>query len=367
MPRFSIVIPCFNGRLTLDAAIQSCLGQTVRDLEVIVVDDGSTDGSHEVAQAAASVDPRVMVLRQDNEGVGAARNAGLAVARGEYVNFLDADDLFEPAKLEVQGAVLDENPDLGCVFCDGQAIDADGRVVMERLVDARKLAGPMPLFDLFFSGGQFPPLIPLLRRSVVLAAGGFEHNRRAAGWADTGLWLRLGLADVRYHFVGRVLCRYRITADNMSSDARAMEQAADVVYTALLREHPAASARALRRLHGRLNDNEAALAALRDCVAGAREELRTTRNEWRITRETLHADRQALTRALRDVRDAEDRLSRLSSASRPSRRIVWSRGRGQRLPPGNVEAACSESSFATRGTPGADCGNVWRRGPRSTS
>src|SRR6476646_4858301 len=128
MIRFSIVIPCYNGERWLADAIQSCLAQTARDLEVIVVDDGSTDNSREVATREAMADARVKVITQENQGVGAARNAGLAMAAGEYVNFLDADDLLEPEKLAEQGAVLDENPAIDCVLCGGWAIDDAGSV-----------------------------------------------------------------------------------------------------------------------------------------------------------------------------------------------------------------------------------------------
>src|SRR5579862_6053658 len=259
MIRFSIVIPCYNAERWLADAIRSCTDQTVRDLEVIVVDDGSNDRSYEIATSAAATDTRIKVIRQHNQGVGAARNAGLAIATGTYVNFLDADDVFSPDKLSLQGAVLDENPRIDCVLCDGRAIDADGRVVMEHLVDPRRLVGPVALFDLFFAGGQFPPLIPLIRRSVAIAVGGFDIDRAVAGWADTAFWLKVGLTGARHHFLSERLCEYRIHAASMSANHEAMEQAAERVYAQLLRDRPEESARALRLLQGRLNDNDAAL------------------------------------------------------------------------------------------------------------
>jgi hypothetical protein len=313
MTRFSIVIPCYNAERWLAGAIQSCLDQTARDLEVIVVDDGSTDGSGAIAEAAVARDARVRVIHQANQGVGAARNAGLAIASGEYVSFLDADDLLAPDKLAVQGAVLDENPRIDCVLCDGSAIDADGREVMEHLVDSRRLAGPVSMFDLFFSGGQFPPLIPLLRRRVAVAAGGFDPDRRVAGWADTGFWMQVGLTGATQHFVDRRLCQYRIHAASMSAGHQAMTEAAERVYARTLRERPDESARALRFLHGRLTDNEAALAGLRGCIAGLESELREMADQWRITRETLHADRQQL-------RDAHERLNHLRATTARERR-----------------------------------------------
>jgi hypothetical protein len=306
--RFSIVIPCYNAERWLAGAIRSCLDQTARDLEVIVVDDGSSDGSRAIAEAAARSDARVRVICQDNQGVGAARNAGLALASGAYVNFLDADDLLAPEKLALQGAVLDDNPRIDCVLCDGSGIDADGREVMTHLVDPRRLAGPASMFDLFFSGGQFPPLIPLLRRRVAIDAGGFDTDRRVAGWADTAFWMQVGLTGATQHFIDRPLCQYRMHAASMSANHEAMDDAAARVYARMLRERPDESARALRFLQGRLADNEAALAGLRACVAGLEGELREMADQWRITRETLHADRQQL-------RDAHERLNHLRATT----------------------------------------------------
>jgi glycosyltransferase involved in cell wall biosynthesis len=342
MTRFSIVIPCYNAERWLAEAIRSCLDQTVRDLEVVVVDDGSTDRSRAIAETAAAADPRVRVIHQDNQGVGAARNAGLHVATGEYVNFLDADDLLEPEKLAVQGAVLDDNPRIDCVLCDATGIDADGGVVMEHLVDSRRLAGPVRMFDLFFSGGQFPPLIPLLRRRVAIAAGGFDTDREVAGWADTAFWMRIGAAGATHHFVGQRLCRYRMHAGSMSANHEAMDEAALRVYTQVLRERPDDSARALRSLQARLSDNDTALAALRGCVRGLEDDLRQMADDWRVTRETLHADRQLLGDAvarLDYLRAATARLRRADtehqedkSETRMQRLVIFDAGEtGQRL------------------------------------
>ena len=324
MPRCSIIIPCYNAERWLDQAIRSCLAQTARDLEVIVVDDGSTDGSPDIAAAYVASDARVIAIQEPNRGVGAARNAGLAIAKGDYVNFLDADDLLAPEKLAVQGAVLDENPEIACVLCDGEASTPTAASSWMHIVDPRRLAGPASMFDLFFSGGQFPPLIPLLRRPVAIAAGGFDTDRAVAGCADTAFWLRVALTGARFHYVDRVLCSYRTSAGNMSSDHCAMERAAELVYAKLLRDAPDACARSLRVLHARLNDNEIALSALRSAVSPTRADLRAAEEGWRLSRESLHDahDRLASLRAL--VSDPERVALHLSrkASTRPMNRIV---------------------------------------------
>mgnify|MGYP005826674425 CR=1 FL=1 len=106
-PVVTVVIPSFNAAKTLSATLDSVLGQTIRDVEVVVVDDGSSDGTPEVLASYAA---QVRGIRQANGGLARARNAGLAVARGEFIALLDADDVCEPQRLEVQLAVLRELP-----------------------------------------------------------------------------------------------------------------------------------------------------------------------------------------------------------------------------------------------------------------
>src|SRR3954470_1810603 len=116
----SVIIPTYNYARYLPQAIDSALGQTHAPLEVIVVDDGSTDDTPRVLEAYAS---RIRVIRQANQGAGAARNAGIAAARGEYVAFLDSDDLWRRDKLELQLARFREEPDLGLVHAGVETVD----------------------------------------------------------------------------------------------------------------------------------------------------------------------------------------------------------------------------------------------------
>ncbi|HEY2324319.1 MAG TPA: glycosyltransferase family A protein, partial [Thermoanaerobaculia bacterium] len=112
MKSVSVVIPSYNYARYLGEAIDSALAQTLPPLEVIVVDDGSTDETSEVLATYAD---RIRVLRQKNSGVAVARNSGIAAAHGEYVAFLDADDIWLPRKLELQMARFDES--IGLVHC----------------------------------------------------------------------------------------------------------------------------------------------------------------------------------------------------------------------------------------------------------
>ena len=101
MPRISIVIPVFNAETHLRECLDSVRAQTFADWECICVDDGSTDGSPSVLAQYATSDPRIRVVRREHSNAGAARNAGMELARGEFLQFLDADDVFSPPKSPV--------------------------------------------------------------------------------------------------------------------------------------------------------------------------------------------------------------------------------------------------------------------------
>jgi glycosyltransferase involved in cell wall biosynthesis len=124
MPRVSVVIPAYNRAHFLPEVVESALAQTYRDFEVIVIDDGSTDNTPEVA---SRFPPAVRYYRQENQGLSAVRNKGIELARGEYIIFLDSDDVLLKDALEKSVLFLDQHPEAG--FCHGQfcTIDVNGR------------------------------------------------------------------------------------------------------------------------------------------------------------------------------------------------------------------------------------------------
>ena len=123
MPRVSVVVTTYNQRAYIAAAIESALGQTFSDREVVVVDDGSTDGTDAIV---VSFGDRVRLIRQENQGIAGARNTGVLNARGELVAFLDGDDLWEPDKLAFQVETAERYPQAGLVAVDGVLFDDDG-------------------------------------------------------------------------------------------------------------------------------------------------------------------------------------------------------------------------------------------------
>jgi len=126
VPRASVIIPSYNRREFVQQAIDSVLGQTYTDYEIIVIDDGSTDGTGEALTQRYG--DRLCYYWFENSGVSAARNRGIARAQGDYVAFLDSDDQWLPAKLERQVAYLDEHHEVGAVFCQGWWMDEQGKL-----------------------------------------------------------------------------------------------------------------------------------------------------------------------------------------------------------------------------------------------
>jgi glycosyltransferase involved in cell wall biosynthesis len=234
--RASLIIPTFNHGRFLGAAIDSALAQTVNAVEVIVVDDGSTDETPAVLARYAG---RVRVLRQANRGLSAARNAGLAAAHGTFVSFLDADDVMAPTKLAAQLEVLERWPAIGWTYCDvlmeTVATGTTARASERFGYAARVLDGW--LFPELVHGNFIPALAPLVRRTALEVVGGFDE--RLTALEDWDMWLRLSLiAEARY--TPAVLVTYRIRPGGMSEDRARMDRSRFLVLDKINRTRPVA-------------------------------------------------------------------------------------------------------------------------------
>ncbi len=205
MPNVSVIIPAYNAKGFIADAVRSALDQTYRDLEVIVVDDGSTDGT--AAELAAFGD-RIRVLQQANRGVAAARNAGAAVARGAWIAFLDADDLWLPHKLERQLAA-GSTP---MTFTDRLNIGARGD-----LPEVQSEVTPMHGGDIFtrlLGEGNFITNTSVMRRRALFEAmSGFYAGLN--GTEDWDLWIRVAERH-EIGFVDEPLVRYRFHPGGLS-------------------------------------------------------------------------------------------------------------------------------------------------------
>jgi glycosyltransferase involved in cell wall biosynthesis len=213
--KVSVVIPCYNQARYLGEAIQSVLSQGYTHFEVIVVDDGSRDGTEGVASGYAGEDPRVRLVKQENRGLAAARNRGLEEARGEYVVFLDSDDRLLYEALEVGVRELEAHP--GCAFVSGicRKITADGSVVegweQFRVRDD-------PYLELLRSCPIYVPAV-MYRRWALDAVGGFDTSYKAA--EDYDLYYRI-LERFPIHCHDDLVAEIRRHESNMTRDRTLM-------------------------------------------------------------------------------------------------------------------------------------------------
>lgn len=185
----TVVIPAWNAAETLGAALRSVLDQGYEPLEVIVVDDASTDRTSELV--ARIGDPRLRCIRlEKTRGPGHARNVGLEAGRGGYAAFLDADDLWMPGKLLRQVELLEARPDLALVSCNSRYVAADGRHL--RLShESRPPANGVEAWKTLLAYNFTPTSTVLARRSDLLERGGFAEHLVIG--EDLDLWIRLGL------------------------------------------------------------------------------------------------------------------------------------------------------------------------------
>lgn len=252
-PLVSVIIPTFDRRELVVGAVSSALGQTYTKIEVVVVDDGSTDGTATSLVSRFGDDPRLRIITQENTGVAAARNAGIEAAAGDLIGFLDSDDEWLPWKLELQVACLALLPsDIGLIWSDFSSMNEAGQTIHERHLTrmyrnfrGRALGDVFP--DRLVLGGELSPLTRpdmarapiyvgdiypiilqgsivhtstvLLTRQRVEEIGGFDVSLRPSG-EDFDYYIRAAECG-RVAFVDIPTARYRVgAADQLTSDAQ---------------------------------------------------------------------------------------------------------------------------------------------------
>ncbi|MFQ5700789.1 MAG: glycosyltransferase family 2 protein [Acidobacteriota bacterium] len=211
MPRVSVIIPTFNREAVLREAIESVLEQTYTDLEVLVVDDGSTDGTRRMVGERFRDAPRVRYLLMENEGQAAARNRGIRESRGELIAFLDSDDLWLPEKLTLQVDRLDRTPGAGMVFCD--RIGEAGKDRATTRFQQKGFKGDTSLRGILENGFPFATPSVVVRRKVLEEVGAFDDSFTVA--EDWDLWIRV-LAHSTATYVDKPLVVVRRRSDSIS-------------------------------------------------------------------------------------------------------------------------------------------------------
>lgn len=232
-PLVSIIIPAWNAEATIEETLSSAARQTYRNVEIIIVDDGSTDRTAEIAEAFCRSDPRARLIRQANAGVAAARNSGIAQSGGDWIAPLDADDLWHCTRIEKMIAAAfaaAEQP--GFVYCWCRHMDEHGRI---------RGSGPRwPVEGRAFNRAAYLNIVGngsglLASRKALLEIDGYDaslRSRNAQGAEDLLIQIRIArrhpVALVPEHLVG-----WRQTAGSMSSDFEQMDRSCRLVYRCL--------------------------------------------------------------------------------------------------------------------------------------
>ncbi len=214
-PTVSVVIPTYNQAEFLKAAIRSVLAQTFQDFEIIVIDNYSTDGtSHVIRQIG---DQRIRLISHRNNGIiASSRNRGILASQGQYVAFLDSDDLWYPRKLEKAAEVFRENPEIG-VICHNEYFVRDGKVVKRSKYGVPRRVGDHISEYLLFRGNRLSTSATVVKRSKLLEVGLFSEDPAFVTVEDYDLWIKLAKV-ARFLFLPEVFGEFRLHAASESAN-----------------------------------------------------------------------------------------------------------------------------------------------------
>lgn len=220
MPLVSIIIPCFEQARFVAQAVESALQQDYEPIEVIVVDDGSTDTP--LRELKPYLDhPGFRYIRQENQGLPGARNRGIRESQGEFLKFLDADDWLDRSAIRKQAQILIDDPKVGFVYCNFMVVNEEGLPLGSGGVSQARQPLSGDIFPALLAGGYFTPHTVLIRRSVLEDVGYFDES--LGGHADYELWLRVTASGYSAYYIDEQLVYYRLHSSNMSKDWQHMQ------------------------------------------------------------------------------------------------------------------------------------------------
>ncbi|WP_341528426.1 glycosyltransferase family 2 protein [Nostoc sp. UHCC 0302] len=243
-PLISVIVPAYNAEKFIEKTLNSILSQTYKNIEVIVVDDGSQDRTYTVVKSFAQQDSRVILLKQTNAGVAAARNLAIEKSRGEYIAPIDADDIWYPRKIEKQvQCILEADLSVGLVYAWSLSIDEDdiifGTPDPEYHRDFNSVEGtvyPLLAYTNFIGNAS----VPLIRRSCFEKVGGYNcklKSNNAQGCEDWEISLRIA-EHYKFRVVQEFLIGYRQVRGSMSHNYQSMERSYNLVMTDFRQRHP---------------------------------------------------------------------------------------------------------------------------------
>jgi glycosyltransferase involved in cell wall biosynthesis len=249
LPIVTVIITTYNRAGSISEAVDSVLAQTFTDFELLVVDNGSTDNTREVI--GRFKDDRVKYIYNETPSGSCAmpRNIGARTAAGQYIAFLDDDDIWYPKKLEI--CVERLNDDRGAVLvCHSNNVVKDGKKILERRF------GPWSedMYErLIYDGNFLAPTAVVIRKQTLLDLGGFSTDEKYLSCDDYEFWIRLAGTGARFHFIDEALGEFRITGNNASiGDYKFSLRVAELIRDAIILNEQGAvsSARAKRRMTG---------------------------------------------------------------------------------------------------------------------
>ncbi|MBS1689309.1 MAG: glycosyltransferase [Bacteroidetes bacterium] len=206
-PLISVIVPCYNYGRFLSCALQSIQKQSYTNWECIIINDGSTDNTQEIAQRFVDTDARFKYIRQNNQGISATRNNAVKAASGKYIQFLDADDLIQEQKLELQGRYLEQNDIVDIVYGDALFFETNapdiflqGRSVGKKANKSMKLAGDDSAMVQRIAKDNFIEIsAPLIRKSIFEKVGYFDATYKS--YEDWHFWFNCALAGVKFKYL----------------------------------------------------------------------------------------------------------------------------------------------------------------------
>lgn len=219
MPTISVIIPAYNSETTIQETIESVQKQTFSDFEIIVIDDGSQDGTVELVKSLVKLEPRLKIFCYENAGVAVARNRGIELAQGEFISLLDADDLWTPNKLELQLKALKNHPKAGVAYSWTNPIDEQGKILFlgTRPVWEGNVYGELLQTNFISNGSNI-----LVRREAIESIYGFPSDFPIA--SDWDFYLKLAF-KWSFVVVPQYQILYRQRSNSMSSNIEALMQA----------------------------------------------------------------------------------------------------------------------------------------------
>lgn len=230
MPKVSVIIPAYNAMQYLPETVKSVLMQTFEDFEIVIVDDGSPDNLKEWALSIE--DPRVKLISQVNQGPSTARNTGIKSAKGEYIAFLDSDDLWGNSKLQKQIDVLDRNSEVGLVYTWIIQTDKDGNSTgrLFKFYEEGQVWEKLLLRNFIACGST-----PMIRRECFDKVGDFDSN--LFGPEDNDMWLRIA-AEYKFAVIKEPLTYYRQLNTSVSRNLEKMEKSWELMHAKALSNAP---------------------------------------------------------------------------------------------------------------------------------